>query len=321
MSESQAVTIRQNGDTTITPDKTKSIWASAGADIKSPEVVRALGLLGEHYQLDPALGEVMLLGSKVYITFEGYLRIAEQNPAYEGYELNPMTEQERKDAKVAPDEFAYVCKVYRKDRRFPSVGYGIASDATISMGPMKLFKREVAEKRAFHRALKMAFRAGIPDYDEAVEAVDYQQPIAVQALPNPAIDDEPVPPTTDWPRFWVHIKGLGIDHEEAHKALGVGSVKDWPGSLDEAITVIERYVLARDTDIPLQQVATPSADLATSAQVRAIYGLGRDKHRLSERQTEEKSTELFGAIPAELTRFQASDFIKALQGTPTQAQG
>lgn len=76
------------------------------------------------------------------------------------------------------------------------------------------------------------------------------------------------PPTTngrathgqpDWARFWAHIKGLGVEHEEAHKVLGVGSLHDWTGSLDEAVAQIERYALARDTVQAQSTVAQPPA--------------------------------------------------------------
>ena len=255
----QALVVRENGavEKRLTADKTKAIWASAGADVKSPEVARALALIGERYELDPALGEVLILGGKVYIGFEGYLRIAEQNPAYDGYELRPMSEQDRQDAKVGINEFAYVCHVWRKDRRFPSVGFGVASDATISMGPMKLFAREVAEKRAFHRALKMAFRAGIPDYDDAIELIAQGQTVAVEQLAPPA-DVAPAPASPNWAAFWQVCKGLGASRDEVHEVLGVGSVLEWPGSLDEAITKVEQFILTRDrtpAEAPVDDVA------------------------------------------------------------------
>ncbi|MCL5266316.1 MAG: hypothetical protein M1343_14175 [Chloroflexi bacterium] len=54
--------------------------------------------------------------------------------------------------------------------------------------------------------------------------------------------------------------------------------------------------------------------LATPAQVRAIYSISRDQHGLTDAQVEGRSIELYGCLPAELTRKQASDFITALKG-------
>ncbi|HLH73388.1 MAG TPA: hypothetical protein VKX96_08885, partial [Chloroflexota bacterium] len=59
---------------------------------------------------------------------------------------------------------------------------------------------------------------------------------------------------------------------------------------------------------------TPLPGLATPAQVRAIYSIGRDQHNLSETEVDERSTALFGAVPADLTRKQASELITALKG-------
>lgn len=54
--------------------------------------------------------------------------------------------------------------------------------------------------------------------------------------------------------------------------------------------------------------------LATPAQVRAIYSIGRDQHNLTEAEVDERSGTLFGAAPHELSRKQASEFITGLKG-------
>ncbi|MBI4318873.1 MAG: hypothetical protein HY675_10305 [Chloroflexi bacterium] len=53
--------------------------------------------------------------------------------------------------------------------------------------------------------------------------------------------------------------------------------------------------------------------LATPAQVRAIYLIGRDQHGLTEAQLEEKVIAMYGCTPAELTKKQASDFITSMK--------
>ena len=55
-------------------------------------------------------------------------------------------------------------------------------------------------------------------------------------------------------------------------------------------------------------------DLATPAQVRAIYLIARDQHQLSDSAVDERSVSLFGSVPAELTRRQASNLISQLKG-------
>ena len=58
-----------------------------------------------------------------------------------------------------------------------------------------------------------------------------------------------------------------------------------------------------------------NGDLATPAQVRAIYMIGRDQHALPENQVDERSVALYGAPPAELSKKQASDFITNLKAS------
>jgi hypothetical protein len=55
--------------------------------------------------------------------------------------------------------------------------------------------------------------------------------------------------------------------------------------------------------------------LATPAQVRAIYSIARDQHKLNEPEVDERAQGMFGAAPAELTRKQASELITALKET------
>jgi hypothetical protein len=57
-----------------------------------------------------------------------------------------------------------------------------------------------------------------------------------------------------------------------------------------------------------------AGDLATPAQVRAIYLIGRDQHSLGEAEVDERSVELYGLRPAELSKKQASGLITALKG-------
>jgi hypothetical protein len=55
-------------------------------------------------------------------------------------------------------------------------------------------------------------------------------------------------------------------------------------------------------------------DLATPAQVRAIYLIARDQHHLTDSAVDERSVSLYGSVPAELTRRQASNLITQLKG-------
>jgi len=58
------------------------------------------------------------------------------------------------------------------------------------------------------------------------------------------------------------------------------------------------------------------SDLATPAQVRLIYTIGREQLQMTDNQVDERSASLYGAAPAQLTKKQASEFITALKGAP-----
>ena len=53
---------------------------------------------------------------------------------------------------------------------------------------------------------------------------------------------------------------------------------------------------------------------ATEKQIKAIYAIGRASKRLSESQVDDRCAELFGILPAELTKAEASQFIDILKG-------
>jgi len=54
--------------------------------------------------------------------------------------------------------------------------------------------------------------------------------------------------------------------------------------------------------------------LATPAQCKAIYVIARTQHGLSEAEVDERARQQFGAVPAQLSKRQASQMIDALQG-------
>ena len=106
----------------------------------------------------------------------------------------------------------------------------------------------------------------------------------------------------------------------------LGDLEDAPSAptWDEA-SAPPRQRLAQPTPspTPLRRAApAPAAtsgaatggDLATPAQVRAIYLIGRDQHSMSDADVDGRSVELYGVRPAELSKKQASGLITALKG-------
>jgi hypothetical protein len=62
-----------------------------------------------------------------------------------------------------------------------------------------------------------------------------------------------------------------------------------------------------------------TGELATPAQIRAIYLIARDQHGLSEETVDERARGMYGSAPADLTRKQASNLISSLKGESTPA--
>ncbi len=225
---------------------TSLVWASAGGARMTPEIARALAMVGEKYGLDPGVGEIQLIETRAYITLEGYLALAHRHPQFAGLETWVLSETERAEAKVAADEHAYGCRVYRKDWRVPAIDTGMASDRTIRAGPLKAFAREVAKARAVRRALKLAFRWNLGDPEEGIDLTvlgpgAHPPPLELEAgsnpQPNAAGSIEP-----DWAGFWARMTEWGVTRDQVHEALRVGSVKDYDGSLAEARDVVWGWI-------------------------------------------------------------------------------
>ncbi len=91
-----------------------------------------------------------------------------------------------------------------------------------------------------------------------IETIPDAQPVTVTkageiADPEPERKDEPKPPV-HWidavdgqnrpirNRFWTWTGSLGLTNKEVHEALGCESVKDYPGTMDDAKALIDLYV-------------------------------------------------------------------------------
>jgi uncharacterized protein YbdZ (MbtH family) len=66
--------------------------------------------------------------------------------------------------------------------------------------------------------------------------------------------------------------------------------------------------------LPAAGGGSPNGSGATEKQIKAIYAIGRASKRLSESQVDDRSVEVFGLTPAELTKAEASQFIDMLKG-------
>ena len=156
-------------------------------------------------------------------------------------------------------------------------GIGDANPSNVGRAMLTCTIR-LAETRAKARALRDAVNVGVTAFEELGDSDD------VSALPS--YDGRPSPVPNGSPSM-----GTNFDEPPTNGA----AYKSTPASA------------APSTSAPLPGLATP-------AQVRAIYSIGRDQHNLSETEVDERSSALFGAVPADLSRKQASDLITTLKG-------
>lgn len=245
-SDQRALAVRTGNLPEPTPLQTRAVWISAGTAL-TQEQSRALGMVGEHYRLDPALGEIMILDNRVYITLAGYTTIAQRNPLCEGIETWPLSDDERTAGKIAADEHAWGCRVFRRGWRVPAVDWGVASERAILPAVKKLTARDLAKARAVRRACKLAFGVDLPDPDQGV-VVDtatgeilVQAPMAGTELAEPKARE--VKP--DWARFWAQIKSWGLTRDDVHEALRLPSVTQYDGSLAEALDVCRAWQIQK----------------------------------------------------------------------------
>ena len=82
----------------------------------------------------------------------------------------------------------------------------------------------------------------------------------------------------------------------------------------EAVRPGPREVADRSSEVTTAPSAPDRPPLATPAQVKAIYIIARNEHQLSEEELDERCRELYGTVPAQLTKRQASEFIDRLKG-------
>ena len=69
--------------------------------------------------------EVTWFQDRPYVTIKGPVRLLNRHTQFDNYDLEPASEELRKASRVCRDEEQmWVCRVWRKDRTRPSVGYG-----------------------------------------------------------------------------------------------------------------------------------------------------------------------------------------------------
>lgn len=159
----------------------------------TPQQAGLMARLSLAYGLDPLADELLLYQNRPYVTIQGRTRKAQEHPAYDGLECLPATEDERKAFRAQEDEHLWVARVWRKDRRFPFIGYGRAGGRADKNPVSSTWGQEMAQKRAKSRALRDAFAMPLPDFED--QQGDYP-PVTIASPryqgvgPGPVIEGE-----------------------------------------------------------------------------------------------------------------------------------
>ncbi|MDO8751705.1 MAG: hypothetical protein Q7K03_11295 [Dehalococcoidia bacterium] len=90
--------------------------------------------------LDILLGEVIWYQGRPYVTIKGLTRLLNRHPQFDNFELEPASADLRAAMRVArEEEQVWVCRLFRKDRTRPAIGYGRATpeDTFVGYGLIK----------------------------------------------------------------------------------------------------------------------------------------------------------------------------------------
>ena len=123
-------------------------------------LLEALADISNKYFLAIALGELLLLDEKWYVTHSGLLRLAERNNC-RGIHVQNI----RAYSETSKSRYVFKATVYKSSTCKGFVGYGDADPSNVS--PLvRGAEMRVAETRAVNRALRKAYGIGICSVEE-----------------------------------------------------------------------------------------------------------------------------------------------------------
>ncbi len=122
--------------------------------------LEALNCLSTQFAFSIALGDLLLLDGKWYVTHAGLLRIAQRRRC-----LGIRTVLEERVSDPAASRWVFKATVYKSPRSKGVVGYGDAEPSNVS-SLVRGAEMRVAETRAVNRALRKAYGIGLCSVEE-----------------------------------------------------------------------------------------------------------------------------------------------------------
>jgi hypothetical protein len=230
------------------------------------------------YQLDPFMEELIPYQGKPYVTIAGRIRIADNHPMFDGYDLEPATEAEHRALGAHEGEAVWKCVVYRKDRSRPTKAFGRAGGPAEQNPVARRWLPEIAQKRAMHRALRAAFPLNLPGVEERSSAAQLRAIHAADA--EAGIDREA--------RHQALTETFGVDSSDELTSAQAGAYLDervvdshteievaYEPSMQDEVEVIDLHAEIRDILDALRTVDDRRDLTALKARIRAA-GLESD---------------------------------------------
>ena len=122
--------------------------------------LEALRSLSDHFRLSIALGDLILLDGRWYVTHAGLLRLAHRNRC-SGIRVQPL----REFCDAAASRWVFKATVYKSAHSKGFVGFGDAEPSNVS-SLVRGAEMRVAETRAVNRALRKAYGIGLCSVEE-----------------------------------------------------------------------------------------------------------------------------------------------------------
>ncbi len=119
-----------------------------------------LRLLSERYRLSVALGDLVLLDGRWYVTHAGLLRLANRNRC-SGIRVQPV----REFCDASTSRWVFKATVYKSSKSRGFVGYGDADPSNVA-SLVRGAEMRMAETRAVTRALRKAYGIGLCSVEE-----------------------------------------------------------------------------------------------------------------------------------------------------------
>jgi len=225
----------------------RTMFANQPADL-----VNMTLLICQRYDLDPLLKHVVLIKGNIYVTRDGLLHVAHQSGQLNGMHVT-----------LGKDDFGMFaeCTIYRRDMAHPFTYRVYRDEYDSKTGAWRTHPRAMLIKTAEVFTLRRAFDVALTPLEEMDTVIDRHQPdppsrpasngtqAQPEAVEGEVVEEggpEPKPHWIDNPKvrtkFWVYTKNdLGLTEEQVYEALGVKSIHDFDGTMQQAKDKLDTY--------------------------------------------------------------------------------